>query len=108
MATIEKPDLAWRLTEAREAAHFKTAIEACRRFNWNYNTYSQHERGERGFGKRVAAKYASAFNVSYAWLYLGEGEMKKPHEAFVLLKEAGPDVQDLIAQTLKRMLGHAP
>ena len=104
MAT-EKPELARRLTEARKSAKFKKAIYACRRFGWSYDTYSQHERGERGFGRITAKKYADAYDVSLAWLYLGEGEMKKPHEAFGLLKEVGPAGQDLIAPILKKMLG---
>ncbi len=43
-------------------------------FGWVYETYSLHERGERGI-KKAAGKYAVAFGVSEAWLLTGEGEM---------------------------------
>lgn len=61
-----------RLRRARERRGFKTARDAAQFFGWNYDTYSQHERGERGIG-RVADKYAKAYRVSQAWLLTGEG-----------------------------------
>jgi hypothetical protein len=61
-----------RLEEARVARGFKDAKAAAAYFNWNYDTYIQHERGERGI-TRAAGKYAKAFRVSKAWLLTGEG-----------------------------------
>lgn len=68
----ERTPEADRLRRARERRGFKTAREAALFFGWNYDSYSQHERGERGIG-RVAAKYAKALRVSQAWLLTGEG-----------------------------------
>ncbi|GAB5505817.1 MAG: hypothetical protein Rhirs2KO_09800 [Rhizobiaceae bacterium] len=62
-----------RLRQARETAGFSTAKAAAERFGFNYNTYSQHERGIVGI-TRAATDYARAFRVSEAWLLTGEGE----------------------------------
>lgn len=62
-----------RLRKAREMRGFRTAKAAADRFGFNYNTYSQHERGLVGI-TRAAASYARAYNVSEAWLLTGEGE----------------------------------
>ena len=67
-----RPDTAIRLEQARLRRGFKSAKAAARRFNWNYDGYIQHERGERGYGKK-AAEYADAYRVSLAWLLTGEG-----------------------------------
>ncbi|WP_368649550.1 helix-turn-helix domain-containing protein [Brucella intermedia] len=67
-----RPDFAKRLEEARLARGFKTAKSACDFFGWNYNSYAQHEQGNRGIS-RVSAKYAKAYRVSEAWLLTGEG-----------------------------------
>lgn len=66
------PDYAKRLIQAREKAGFETAKAATEYHGWKYDTYIQHERGERGI-KKVAASYARAFHVSEAWLLTGEG-----------------------------------
>ncbi len=42
------------------------------RYGWKYETYVQHERGERGLS-RSAGRYADAFRVSEGWLLTGEG-----------------------------------
>jgi phage repressor protein C with HTH and peptisase S24 domain len=68
-----KSEQAKRLTEARKARGFDDAKAAARYFGWNYNTYSQHERGERGLRKDVAERYARDFRVSPAWLMFGQG-----------------------------------
>ena len=67
-----RPDYAKRLEGARIARGFKTAKSACDFFGWNYNSYAQHEQGNRGIS-RVSAKYAKAYRVSEAWLLTGEG-----------------------------------
>lgn len=72
MSYDDRPEPAKRLEEARLARGFRFAKDACTFFNWNYNSYAQHESGQRGIG-RVAAKYAKAFRVSEAWLLTGEG-----------------------------------
>lgn len=61
-----------RLQQARQAAGFRTAKEAAERFHWNYETYAQHENGNRGIS-RSAKRYARAFKVSEAWLLTNTG-----------------------------------
>lgn len=61
-----------RLIWARTNRGFSDAAEACRFFGFKYDTYIQHERGERGI-TRAADRYASAYRVSKAWLLTGEG-----------------------------------
>jgi phage repressor protein C with HTH and peptisase S24 domain len=68
----ERPEPAIRLQKAREARGFASAREAALRLGFNYDSYSQHERGLRGI-TRAAADYAKAFKVSAAWLLTGEG-----------------------------------
>ncbi len=73
MAFDDRPEPAIRLEQAREARGFANAKAACNYFGWNYTSYSQHERGERGIG-RAAAKYAKGLRVSRGWLVYGEGD----------------------------------
>ena len=61
-----------RLAQARRDAGYATAISATTQNNWNYSTYSQHERGQRGITRKAAKKYAEAYNVSAGWLLTGE------------------------------------
>ncbi len=61
-----------RLEQARIARGFKDAKAAAAYFGWKYDSYIQHERGERGLS-RSAARYAKALRVSRAWLLTGEG-----------------------------------
>jgi phage repressor protein C with HTH and peptisase S24 domain len=68
-----------RLTQARIAAGFEDAKSAATSAGWNYYTYSQHERDERGLRASVAEKYARKFKVKTAWLLVGEGEMTSSH-----------------------------
>lgn len=68
-----RPEYAKRLESARLNRGFKTAKSACDFFGWNYNSYAQHEQGNRGIS-RVSAKYAKAYRVSEAWLLTGEGQ----------------------------------
>lgn len=68
----DRPQPAIRLQKAREARGFSSAREAAQRLGFNYETYSQHERGLRGLS-RAAADYAKAFKVSVGWLMNGEG-----------------------------------
>lgn len=75
-----RPDFAKRLEQARLARGFKTAKSACDFFGWNYNSYAQHEQGNRGIN-RVSAKYAYAYRVSEAWLLTGEGNPPNPNTA---------------------------
>ncbi|WP_421565935.1 XRE family transcriptional regulator [Ochrobactrum sp. EDr1-4] len=71
--TDTRPDFAKRLEIARIARGFKTAKSACEYFGWNYNSYAQHEQGNRGIS-RISDKYAKAYRVSEAWLLTGEGK----------------------------------
>lgn len=68
-----RPPEALRLEEARKRRGFANAKAAAEYFGWNYDTYSQHERGERGL-TRAAAKYAKALHVSRGWLLYGDEE----------------------------------
>ena len=61
-----------RLRSARAARGFSDAAAVAAFFGWNYTTYSQHERGQRGL-TRVAGRYAKALRVSESWLLTGEG-----------------------------------
>lgn len=67
-----RPDEAQRLQLARERRGFASAKDAATYFGWKYDTYVQHERGERGI-TRAADRYADAFRVSRGWLLTGEG-----------------------------------
>lgn len=69
----DRPDAAKRLQIAREKRGFDSARAATDFFGWKYDTYIQHERGERGIS-RAAKQYAAAFRVSEGWLLTGEGE----------------------------------
>jgi SOS-response transcriptional repressor LexA len=68
-------DQGLRLEQARIRRGFKTRRAACNYYGWNYDTYIQHERSERGIGK-MAARYAQAYQVSEAWLLTGEGSIE--------------------------------
>lgn len=78
----DRPDEAKRLQLAREKRGFATAKEAADYFGWKYDTYIQHERGQRGLS-RAASKYAPNLRVSAGWLLTGEGK--------------GPDGQQVVA-----------
>lgn len=93
-----RPDYAKRLARARLERGFATPKEACARFGWKYDTYIQHERGERGIGRK-AEEYARAYHVSEAWLLTGEGEMRggQVRVPIVGLVGAGPDGAVLFA-----------
>lgn len=71
--TDDRPDEAIRLQTAREKRGFASAKDAATFFGWKYDTYIQHERGERGIS-RAAERYADAYRVSRAWLLTGEGK----------------------------------
>lgn len=73
LMTDDRPEAAKRLQQAREHKGFGSAKAAADFFGWNYDSYIQHERGERGLS-RAAQRYALAFNVSAGWLLTGEGE----------------------------------
>lgn len=73
MDSDDRPPEAIRLETARVRRGFKKPKDAARFFGWNYDTYIQHERGERGI-TRAADKYARALRVSKGWLLTGEGD----------------------------------
>ncbi len=57
-----------RLSASKSPARseaFANAKDAAAFFGWNYNTYSQHERGERGI-TRAVDQYAKDLRVSKA------------------------------------------
>lgn len=69
----DRPDYAIRLEEARRAKGFASARSAAEYFGWKYDTYAQHENGQRGI-TRAADRYAKAYGVSAGWLLKGEGD----------------------------------
>lgn len=90
---VPRPLEAKRLVEARERRGKGDAKATAKFFGWNYNTYSQHERGERGLTKRVADKYAKAYRVSVAWLLHGTGEAQTRQVPIVGNVGAGGQVE---------------
>lgn len=72
--TVEYPDQARRLRQARIAKGFQDAKSAARAFGWNYTTYSQHERGERGLTRQTATRYGRAFGKTAGFLLTGESD----------------------------------
>ncbi|GLK78003.1 hypothetical protein GCM10008171_32570 [Methylopila jiangsuensis] len=99
MSFDDRPDFAIRLEAARAARGFSTAKDAATFFGWPYDTYIQHERGERGIS-RAAGKYADAFRVSAAWLLTGEGrgvDAQPTRVPIVGLAGAGPHGSVLFA-----------
>lgn len=74
-------DQAERLRLARIRAGYESARAAAQRNNWVYDSYSQHERGERGLRREVAERYADAYRVAVGWLLTGEGSIDGPTSA---------------------------
>ena len=72
MPIDDRPDAAKRLEKARIQRGFATARAAAEYFGWIYDSYIQHERGERGL-TRAADKYAKALRVPAGWLLTGQG-----------------------------------
>lgn len=64
--------MANRLRHAREAAGYKTATAAVEHFNWPSSTYRAHENGQNNYSPVIAQLYANAYDVSAAWLLLGD------------------------------------
>lgn len=56
-----------RIRQAREAAGYKSAAAAIRRFKWPESGYRHHENGTRAATFEFA-NYAKAYRVSEAWL----------------------------------------
>lgn len=97
MDIARQDDQARRLKEARENAGFPSAKSAAVRFGFNYNTYSQHERGLVGI-TRAAKEYAKAFRVSEAWLLTGEGSSQTSVVEIVGRLGAGAEVESEMEQ----------
>jgi len=76
MSLEMKESIAKRLRRARLAAGYETAADAARAFNWNVNTYTSAENGNREPSRAAAERYSKAFRVSLDWLVLGLGQMK--------------------------------
>lgn len=74
MKDFDRPDEAVRLEQARVKRGFSSAKAAAEYFGWKYNSYIQHERGERGLKMGAAERYSRAFGVTAGWLLTGEGK----------------------------------
>ncbi|MGO9171986.1 MAG: hypothetical protein ACLP7P_08490 [Rhodomicrobium sp.] len=70
----ERVAIAERLKQARIAAGFPKAVDACRAFKWSYPAYSKHENGQRSILPKQALAYTSAFRVTLDYLYFGKVE----------------------------------
>jgi phage repressor protein C with HTH and peptisase S24 domain len=79
-----KSEQAERLLEAREARGFSDAKAAATFFGWNYTTYSQHERDERGLKDDAVERYSKAYRVTPAWLKFGHGSRDVGNEVIVM------------------------
>jgi phage repressor protein C with HTH and peptisase S24 domain len=102
--TDTRPDFAQRLEEARTKRGFKSAKDAATFFGWKYDSYIQHERGERGI-KKVADKYAKAFRVSAAWLLTGEGAADRKSIPIMGFVGAGAEIMPEFEQVPPEGLG---
>lgn len=71
----DRKGLAARLRQARANAGFKSAMAATKKFGWPYQTYKNHENGERRYRLPEAKIYGDAFGVSPGWLLAEEGGM---------------------------------
>lgn len=70
---FERAERAQRLKDVRLRSGLGGIKAVAKKFGWPVNTYKAHDSGQNGFGIADAKKYAKAFNVSFRWLYLGEG-----------------------------------
>jgi phage repressor protein C with HTH and peptisase S24 domain len=70
-----------RLRHARLTAGFERAVDAASHFGWQGSTYYGHENGSRGISAKVAAVYASAFDVTPDWLLYGFGQPQSNRSA---------------------------
>lgn len=84
-----------RLRDARLAAGFASAAEACRRFGWSEGTYRHHENGTRGVPAKRAAEYGRAYRVSPEWLLYGRGGPEKKGVPLVGFVGAGAEVRPI-------------
>lgn len=94
---------------ARENAGFETAKSAALFFGWRYDTFSQHERGLRGYAKS-ADRYAKAFKVSEGWLLTGEGrgpgEEPSIDEELETFRLLAPDLSNLLEDQFRATIAH--
>lgn len=65
-----------RLAQARLAKDYGSGAAAAKILRIPVATYNQYENGTRGF-KSHAPRFASFFSVQLAWLWSGEGPMKR-------------------------------
>lgn len=86
-----------RLREAR-AKRYADAKSAAKAFGFNYNTYSQHERGRALPRRDQLARYAKAYHVSEAWLLTGDGEPGTARSKIVGKAGANSDGSILFAE----------
>lgn len=84
-------DQASRLRLARERRGYDTASDAARAFGWGVSTYSAHENGQNKLRQEAARRYATAFGVSWLWLFSGEGDAGRLSVPIVGLAGANPD-----------------
>ena len=61
-----------RLKKSRYAAGYKTASAAIEKFGWKSSAYRAHENGQNNFSTQDALTYANAYDVTAAWLLVGE------------------------------------
>jgi len=67
-----------RLKSAREAAGFENPRQAALALGHKYETYYQHETGQRGITAAKAEIYARRFRVTSEWILYGKGDGPSP------------------------------
>jgi transcriptional regulator with XRE-family HTH domain len=70
----DREEIAGRLAEARIAAGYRYAVDACRAFGWSYAAYSKYENGQRPLPAEKAIEFALAYAVTLDYLYFGKGK----------------------------------
>lgn len=93
-----------RLIEARLRAGFEHAKTAADRFGWVYETYTQHEKGNRRIKWSVAKKYAEAFGVPIGWLMLEPGVVLNGGAEAAATDTTSNDIADSLATSRRLMV----
>lgn len=73
--SIDAKKVGERLRLARQARGYATKAEAARAFQWNENTYTSAENGNRAPSREAAQRYAAGFRIRLDWLLEGRGPM---------------------------------
>ena len=92
--------MADRLRHAREAAGYKTATAAVEHFNWPSSTYRAHENGQNNYSPVIAQLYANAYDVSAAWLLLGDDNQDQRRNSKTRQRSMGLTKRSIIGSSV--------